>query len=211
MGQKLRKGSCEAPSAPPLVYSQWALQPAQRSPREPARPADLIPFAGLREPAKRLTTKTSGRRQQEPKAPEDQSSTAHSTCEVRCRFEHRRLRHQAAPRLLPIVCSANLIASHPLQDRAHRNTAGAFRNIGLRILNPGDPSNVEMDPWRVFGKVMQKLGRDDCSTPPAARVFDVTDIRLDQFGIFLAEWQPPEPLSGDLKRRLELGVDSVVV
>src|SRR5438552_16229267 len=98
-----------------------------------------------------------------------------------------------------------------LNQTSHGDSRWTFCDPGFRVFHPGGAGDVEMDPGRVLGEFLQKLGGSDRATPASAGVHKVGDVRFDLLFIFVVEGQPPHLFSGFVERCLEAVVDVVVV
>src|SRR5579862_8952815 len=72
-----------------------------------------------------------------------------------------------APRTSCRLGFAGGVGSDPFENGTNGDAAGTFRDVRLGVLDPGDASDVEMNPGGVFGEDVEELGSINGSAPPA--------------------------------------------
>ncbi len=80
-------------------------------------------------------------------------------------------------------------------QRAHGNTGWTFRTIWLSAISPGRAGNIKMRPRDVVSEFLEESGRGNRAGLLAANIFDVGNVALDLFSVFVVQRQLPEFLA----------------
>ena len=96
------------------------------------------------------------------------------------------------------------------QERSHRDARWTFRSIGLGVVAPGRPGDIEMRPRNPVRKLLEESRRRYRPGLAATDILDVRNVRLDLFRVFLVERQLPELLAHFPARRDDL-VDQFLI
>src|SRR5260370_4846217 len=79
-----------------------------------------------------------------------------------------------------------------MNQRAEGDAGGAFGEPGLGVIVPGGTSDVEVNPRRVAGELLDEHGAGDGAAAfAAADVLDVSDGALDEFAVVVVDGHLP--------------------
>src|SRR5579872_2997904 len=76
---------------------------------------------------------------------------------------------------------------HELHQTAQGDSRRALGDPRLLIFHPRCARDIEVDPWSLFGELLQEHGRIDSAAPASAGIHNIGDRGLDVLLILVVE------------------------
>src|SRR5260370_32102406 len=98
-----------------------------------------------------------------------------------------------------------------MHEGAEGDAGGAFGEPGLGVVVPGGASDIEMDPRRVAGELLDEHGAGDGAAAfAAADVLDVGNGSLDEFAVVVVDGHLPHFFAGGFRTGEEIVREGLV-